>query len=739
MTTDNTLQHPDNNDEIDLLALLGVIIDYRWMIICITLLFAFCGFVYTKFATPIYEANTIIQIEGKKSGLSGLEDLAGMETGSAGAGTEIEILKSRWIVGKAVDKLQLDVNAKPRQFPVIGSYIARRANQNNPGKVAPARLGLSRYDWGGATIKIAKFDVPEHLLDKTLVLTAGPDNSFTLSNDESILLQGRAGEPVTSDGIFFLVETLQANPGTEFLVAKRNRLNVILQYQDMLLAGDKGKQTGMIDIRLQHPNARFAKNVLNELANLYVQQNIERMSAEAANSLRFLQEQMPQIKLEMENAEQRMNQYQISAKSVNISSETQTVLNQIVSTESSLSGLKLKQLEMSKKFTPEHPAYQSLATQIAALEDNKKTLEAKIRNLPETQQDLLRLSRDVNVSSQLYTQMLQKTQELDIARASTVGNVRIIDEAAVNMNAPVAPQGTLIITITTLAGAILAILLAFVHNLIHRGVENPSEIEALELPVYSSIPYSQLQYDAEKANKKTDELLPLLAREYPHDPSIEAIRSLHTSLHFALLEAPNNIIMFSGPSPQVGKSFVSVNLATLMAEAGKKVLLIDADMRKGYIHKFFGLSSTTHGLSTLLAKQEETSQCITRTSVNNLDLVTRGSAPPNPSELLLSQHFNDTLQQLSHQYDIIIIDTPPILAVADALIVSKVAGASFMVVRFGKNPLGEIRAALRRFETNGVKLKGAVLNATRKKSMNYYNYQKYGYGSYQYNYTSDKD
>lgn len=721
MTTDNTLLQPDSNDDIDLLALLNVMLDYKWLIAGVTGLFAVLSIVYALLATPIYQATALVQIEQKKGGIAGLEGMAEMFGEQSQAVTEIEIIKSRMVIGKAVDQLQLDISAEPDYLPFIGRGIARLS-----GKPAPQ-------------IKVFQLEVPAHLHNEPLTLVAGDNGRYTLSHEGHTLLEGETGQPAEGNGIKLQIASLAASPGTRFTLSKRSRLGVILHYQGQLQAAEKGKQSGMIGLSLNHADPAFAKTVLNEFARQYVQQNVERMSAEAANSLAFLHEQLPQVRLEMEKAEQKLNAYQISAKSADITIETQAVLDQMVELETALSDLKLKQIEMDKKFTREHPLYQTLLNQISTIEANKKQLEGKVSTLPETQQELLKLARDVEVSSQIYTQMLQKAQELDIARASTVGNVRIIDVAEVNTAAPVAPKRSMIVLIATLLGGMLGSAIAFFHHLAHRGVENAAEIEALDLPVYSSIPYSQLQDDAEKAHKKTDELLPLLAREYPNDPSIEAIRSLHTSLHFALLEAPNNIIMFSGPSPQVGKSFVSVNLATLMAEAGKKVLLIDADMRKGYIHKFFGLSSTTHGLSTLLSRQEDTTTCITRTTINKLDLITRGSVPPNPSELLLSQHFNDTLQQLSQQYDIIIIDTPPILAVADALIVSKVAGASFLVVRFGENPLAEIRAALRRFETNGVKLKGAVLNATRKKALNYYNYQKYGYGSYQYNYTSDKD
>ncbi|HEY9033825.1 MAG TPA: polysaccharide biosynthesis tyrosine autokinase, partial [Pseudomonadales bacterium] len=505
--------------------------------------------------------------------------------------------------------------------------------------------------------------------------------------------------------------------------------------QQSLQASERNKQSGMIGLSFQHPDPAFARRVLDEVARVYVQQNVERTSAEVANSLEFLREQLPQVRLEMEKAEQRLNAYQISAKSANITIETQSVLDRLVQIEADLSKLRLKQLEMDKLFTREHPTYQTLLNQKSTLESDKARLEQRVSGLPEVQQELLRLTRDMQVSSEIYTQMLQKAQELDIARASTVGNVRIIDTAAVDTAAPVAPKRKLIVIIATLLGGMLSVAIALVHNMLNRGIETPDEIEALDLPVYATVPFSEHQPEKRSSkNEPAEKTQPILAVTHPADITVEALRNLHTSLHFAMLEAPNNIIMLSGPSPKVGKSFISVNLAALMAKAGKKILLIDGDMRRGYLHHFFG-NHNDNGLSTLLSKQASLEDSLRNTRVDNLDIITRGPIPPNPTELLLSNRFAELMQELSSQYDSIIIDTPPILAVADALIVAKQAGTRFVVVRFEQNPPAELRATIKRFESNGITLSGAILNATRKRAKNYY---RYGYEAYQYQYESEK-
>lgn len=735
MNSINTTQQTDQNDDIDLLQLLSVVIDYRWLIIGITATFMFFSVLYATLATPIYQASATVQIEDKSSTISGIEGMDDLFGSKSQAATEIEIIKSRMILGKTVDNLKLNILISPNRFPVIGNYLARKFSPSQPNEVASALLGLNKYDWGGATIDIAQLVIPNILQNTSLTLIAHNQQHFSLYNADVLLADCEVGKLCEGNGLSIFVNTLYANDGTQFTLIQTNRLSTVLGLQSDVQASERSKQTGMIGLTLNDSDAELAKNILNEVIRLYVEQNVARTSQEAANSLAFLQRQMPEVLKEMEKAEQKLNDYQVTAKSADITSETQSILTQLVSIEGDLSDLKLKQLEMDKRFTSSHPLYQVLLAQINTLQNKKAAIEEKVKTLPQTQQELFSLQRDLKVSSEIYASLQQKSQELDITRASTVGNARIIDDADVDTSQPIAPKSLLIVLIGTILGGILSIITAFLHSMLHRGVEDPNEIEAMGLPVYASVPFSDLQTEAET---KFAPLVPLLAIEYPHDNAIESIHSLHASLHFALLETPNNIIMMSGPSPGVGKSFVSVNLATVMANAGKKVLLIDADMRRGYLHKFLGHLHCEKGLSTVLAKKDEFNSAVLISNVANLSLLARGAVPPNPTELLLSHYFETFINQVSKDFDIVIIDTPPILAVADALAVGKIAGASFIITHFGKNPAGEIRACIKRFETNGIKVKGAIMNGVRKKLSNTYIYQNYNY-NYNYEYKSDKE
>ncbi len=728
----------NDQDSIDLLGIFGSLIDQKWLIGALTGAFMATGVAYAVLATPVYLANALVQVEPKKNDMLGFSDLNSMLGGQSPSVTEIGIIKSRAVIGKTVDDLRLDIDVTPKTFPVIGGFLARRYRGETEFSVAAPRLGLNSYAWGGERLEINRLNLPKELLGKKLTLVAGEQHRFQLFDEnDNLLAEGVAGEAFKHDDVEGLIAQLSANPGTRFEVVRNPRIVTIQSYQDALDISEQGKESGIIRLALASTDAAEAVKILNKIASLYVQQNVQRTSAEAAQSLEFLQGQLPQVKRDLAKASDALNGYQTRGKTVNISLETQSVLEQVVSLDTRISELKMQQAEMDRKFTRQHPAYRALMTQIGELTQQQKALEGKAQDLPATQQELLNLTRDVEVASQIYTQLLNKSQELDIVRAGAVGNVRLVDTADVDLTSPVKPKKALIVLIATFLGVFFGVALVLLRKSLSRGLEGPEAIEQLGLPVYASIPYSVLQQEEDskkvRARDGADKPAYLLALRNPTDLSIESIRSLRTCLHFAGLDSTNNRIMISGPSPQVGKTFVSSNLAAVMAQSGQRVVLIDADMRKGHLHKTLN-TPITNGLSDLLVKRCNIEQAINRVEVDNLHFISRGQVPPNPSELLMHANFRELLAQLSELYDVVIIDTPPLLAVTDAAIVGREAGISLIVTRFGVNPAKEIELTIRRFAQNGIELKGAVFNGVEKRAASYYG----NGGYYNYEYASDK-
>ncbi|MGP4933043.1 polysaccharide biosynthesis tyrosine autokinase [Pseudoalteromonas nigrifaciens] len=733
-TPKQTNSSASQSQEIDLMALLGALIDRKYFIIALTAVFMFVGVVYAVLSQPVYQATAMLQVESSGSSVPGLDDMGGMFESTSAAVTEIELLKSRSIIGEAVDALNLDITVEPKLFPYIGNRAFRTFTPLQENDLAEPSFGASSYAWGGESINVFRFDVPRNAINQTYTLIAQANNSVALLNgDDEQILAGKVGEELTNGKFSLTIRSLNARPGTEFLLSRKDRLNTILDLQTAIGASEKGKDSGIIDLSLQSTKPNYAETVLNKVAAIYVRRNVERNSAEAQKSLEFLEVQLPEIKKQLEFAEQRFNDYQIKRQSINITLETQGILEQVVLLETKLQELELKRLEVGRKFKKDHPTYQGIIEQIAAVNKQKQQFIGEVGGLPETQQELLRLKRDVEVSNQIYTLLLGKAQELDIVRAGTVGNVRIIDYAEVNTSKPVKPKKALIVVMATMLGGMLSVAIVLVQKAMHKGIEDPAEIEALGIPVYASVPHSDHQEKltgfATRARKgKIPKAKTILALDNPADLSIEALRSLRTSLHFAMMEAKNNIIAISGPSPGVGKSFISVNLATVLAQSGKKVLIIDADMRKGCLQTQFGLK-WDDGLSDYLSGRLNLEQVTKQTQVEGLNVITRGQIPPNPSELLMHSNFSKLVEEVSAAYDIVIVDTPPILAVTDPAIVSAHTGTTLLVTRFGQNHLREIELTRNRFEQNGIDVKGVVFNGVLKKASNAYGYYNYAYES----------
>ncbi|HBY1773554.1 TPA: polysaccharide biosynthesis tyrosine autokinase, partial [Klebsiella pneumoniae] len=342
---------------------------------------------------------------------------------------------------------------------------------------------------------------------------------------------------------------------------------------------------------------------------------------------------------------------------------------------------------------------------------------------------VLRLTRDVQVGQDVYLQLLNKEQELSITKASTVGNVRIIDNAVTQPD-PIKPKKLLVIVVLTVFGTMLSLMYVIVKVAFHKGVQSAEQLEENGLNVYASIPLSDWQLkNVNNSRKKDKKKFDVLIKENGADLAIEAIRGLRTRLYFAMLEAKNNILMISGPSPEIGKTFVSTNLAGVVAQAGQKVLLIDADMRRGYMHHYFG-GLPNNGLSEILTGRVDYEKAVVHTDIAGLDYIGRGEIPPNPAELLMGSRIEKFLEWASGKYDLVLVDTPPILAVTDAAIIGRHVGTTLLVARFEKNTVKEIDVAKNRLEHSGVIVKGVILNAVTRKASN--KYGEYAYYEYEY-------
>lgn len=726
-------------DEIDLRELLGILLAGKWTLILVTGVAVFLGVLYALSSTPVYQANALVQVEtrGSSSLLDELQNLSALAGQESPGQTEIQILKSRYVSGQVVDHLVLDIEVEPRRFGVLGRTLA--TDQARAGELAEPWLGLDRYAWGGEILTVKRMKVPDQWLGEPLKLIALGGGQFKLRDPEgNALLTGRAGELATlgkagnaDSRVEIFVQELVARPGTEFMVTRKSRLETIETLRERLAISEQGKGTGILQLSLEGENPAEIAGILNDIARTYLRQNVERRSAQAEESLRFLDDQLPKLKAELESAEEAFNAFRKKNESLDLSVETQGLLRRIVEVETEISNLQLKRTQMGQSFASQHPTMIGIGNQIGELMSVKRELESRASNLPDTQQEILRLQREVEVKNALYTGLLNKAQELRIIRAGTLGNVRIIDEAAIPEQ-PIKPRRSLIVLLSLLLGLFAGVVAVFLQRSLRRGVVDSRQLETeLGLTVYASVPYSgknrRLLRDTARAG---DTRMPVLAREAPQDMAVESLRSLATAMHFALLEKGSNIVAVTSSAPESGKTFLCANLAHLLGESGQRVLLIDGDLRRGNLHRLTA-GERQPGLSEVLTRRATLDGAVRPLVAGKVDLLTTGQLPPNSSELLMSKGFSELIQSVRQWYDVILIDSPPVLAVADAGVIATHAGAVFLVVRAVRQTLDEVDATIRQLRNYQVQVTGAVFNAYDPKGQSslyaspYYRYYEY--------------
>lgn len=724
-------QNTNTEDTIDLKELFfSLIAQWKLIALCIILSLV-CALLYLRVTPDTYSVDALVQVEDSKGASAALlGDLSQMMEQKSPAQAEIEILKSRLVLGSVIKDLHLNIQVSSTENTLIHRLLS-----DSDYKTEYTKNSVLFKD-GLKSFEIRQFEVPAFYLDKNLLLNF----------DKQSL---RLTDPTTEE-VILTVPLNQLNQVTgphgtwKVAIFTKNQLDATYNIANLSLpatvnaitanysVAERGKLTGVLGLNYQGQDKEHITKVLNAILATYSAQNIERRSAESAQTLKFLDEQLPELKKQLDDAERQFNKFRQQYNTVDVTKESELYLTQSITLETKKAELEQKQAEMVAKYTAEHPAMREINGQLGAINKQIGELNSTLKQLPDVQRQYLQLYREVEVKTQLYTALLNSYQQLRIAKAGEIGNVRIVD-TAVEPVEPIKPKKLLVLILSIFVGGFIGTLVALLRNMLRTGIKDSGQIEnELDLPVYATVPRSPIQESRIKILKKKKSI-PILAVKNSDDIAIESLRSIRTAIHFALTSAKNNIIMIAGPSPEVGKSFISTNLATIFAQGNKRVLLIDADMRRGYMHKYFDVD-VKPGLSELLSGQADLQKVLHKTQVANLDVITRGKSPTNPSEILSSTQFKDLLETVQSQYDHIIIDTPPVLAVTDGIIISQYTGVNLIVARYAKSQMKELELTLNRFEQAGVKVNGFILNDIQRASAGY----GYGY-NYAYAYKAQKE
>lgn len=716
----NASAHVEDDDTIDLQQLFqNLLSHWRWILTSIVLCLLVAIF-YLRVAKPEYQANALLQVQSDKNASSAiLGDLANVLPTASQAQTEVEILKSRVVVGAVIKNLHLDISLGSDQ-----DRLVKRLIRNQPSQLTYGKTGVS-YTAGEANLSIGDLVVPDWLLDQNLTLTSPDGSNFTLTHNNLVLLKGRVGTVAQAEiqGKPIQIAIKQLAPNYKYYINKMSLLTASSAIGTRLTVAEKGKMTGILSLTYQDKEKQLVTDVLNEILSIYAQRNVTQKSTETDLTLNFLNKQLPELKAQLEAAELKFNQFRRANKTIDVSKEAELLLAQQAKYNDTKLELEQKRAELSTRYTNEYPVVAEINAQLASLEAENAQVTGRLNQLPEVQRQYLQLSRDVEVNTGLYTNLLNNYQQLKIVRASQIGNVRVIDTAITPLK-PIKPKKSMILVLSILAGGLLGVGSVLLKGFFYSGIRDSSQLESgFGIPIMATVPRSKSEQSLSNPFRRKQR--PLLVLTDSEDMAVESLRSLRTVVHFAAAKT-NNIIMISGASPRIGKSFISANFGGVLAQAGKKVLLIDGDMRRGHLHDYFEMSRD-NGLSEYITQPQISLESICKpTVIDNFYFMTTGTIPLNPAELLLTERFNNMMRTLSSQFDYVIIDTPPVLAATDALIIGKHAGINLMVARYGLTHLKEIELSLSRLDQAGLKVNGFIFNDIQQENIGSYVYQ-YGY------------
>ena len=338
---------------------------------------------------------------------------------------------------------------------------------------------------------------------------------------------------------------------------------------------------------------------------------------------------------------------------------------------------------------------------------------------------MLSKARQQKVKEELYIYLLTKLEENSLAGATAESNARIIDKAY-GSNKPISPKRRMTIAVALLLGLATPFIILYLREIMNTSVRSRRDLdEALTIPFLGDIPEHSSHLDH-----------PIVVRDESRDAISEAFRMIRTNLSFMAVDRPIQVIMFTSSIPHSGKTFVSSNLAMTLTTSGKRVLIIDIDLRRRTLSKILGHRNDRRGLTSYLSgKITSLDGIISPSGIDeNLDIIYAGPQPPNPAEMLMSSHIDDLFKELRSRYDYIILDSVPAMAVADAMIIDRLVDLTVYVIREGhldRRHLPEIEKLYREKKFHNL---STILNGvtTRKRA--------YGYGyTYGYGYFAENE
>ena len=684
---------------ITLLDVAQTLWNRRWVILLFTLLTLVFGYAYAMWVRPQFTSDVLLQVNVKGSSSKSTKALGEMGAVldlASPADAEIELIKSRMVLSEVVAVEHLHIWTIP--------------------------IGASdRFTHKEGRMDVDSLIIPEKLRVKKWIAVAKDENSYkVIAPDGKVALEGVVGEvystAIAGDTLTIRVNYMQARQGQKFQLVQGSPLKAERLLMSSLRVMEKGKQTGIISVRYSHRYPDRAASILNTIAKTYLRQNVEMRSAEAEKTLEFLEGQLPGVKAKLDSAEKVLADYRHKVGSVDIGGETKAHLDKEGQLQRQIMQLEQERQSALRLFKAEHPNVQTIVKQQNKVKAELAQLKKNAEKMPLTQQEVKRLQEEVAVNNEVYTNMLNNIQQLRVVRAGEVGNVRIVDFAQIEQSQS-KPNKTRIVITSGAVGFVLGILFVLLMRILKNGVRSASEIErATDMTVLVKIPQSRNK--VLRGHKHLHHGKPFVLQGIDGQVA-EAFQSMMTAINFTLPQVEHSVILVMGLIPGVGKSFVSQNLAAVYAEGGKKVLLIDADMRRGVIH-----GNSRMGLADVLVGNATLDTASVQGCIDNLFVLRSGKTKVTACGLLRSDAMDNLLKEAREKFDLVIVDTPPLNLVTDAELICPLVDYSLFVLHYGRHSMEEIKETVERVKRYSDKPAAIVMNHCEHEP------GRYGYGYY---------
>lgn len=697
-------------DEINVADILDLLVSGRRSIAASVLVVLSLTVLYVGTSEPSFEARGSLQAEaplGDAGAFSEAQATLGLSSAGKSTSAQMELLRSKRVIDPVVDDLDLDVVISPNYFPLFGGYLARSFKPESPEEVADALPGFGRWAWGGEQLVISSMVVRQKQVGTSFTLIAGAGGSYDLADGwGSVLASGRVGQELKdpSTGLSLVVKSMRARPGTRFNIRKLPRGEIIDDIRRSLVIDELGIKSGVIGVSFRSPDPEKAEAFVNALMTSFIEDNRVRQVSVTNDVRSYLERQLPLLKQRLGVATKKLAEYEAQFGSPDMEKETTLLMQQSMKFRGKRLDFQAQLQRARATLGPRSPRVLELMGALEAVDQEEARLRERLDAFPTQNRDLQILKREARNLVELNDVVQTTINSYLVAEAGSVANVRVVDEGNVK-DFPVSPEPTVLLLLSLPLGLVVGILFVLLRRVMLPGIDNPSDVEFLTGLRTAQVPFE------DPAKGQTA-------------PAVRASGRIPAALRiFSASQALDGITMLCGPVGGVGKTFLMANLGAVLAHAGRSVVMVDADLRGGDLHRYFD-DSLSPGLSEFVTGAEDIGAIVRHTDVQGLDFVSAGERQPGSVSILRHPRFPELLASLARSYETVLVSAPAVLARPDAGEIGRLANHTILVMRATRHTSDDILAACDRLSEQGVKVDCGILTRVGE-SLGSYGYRGY--------------